>query len=429
MGHAVVAVRQLTVSVAFHQISRNALRFPSTLVFLRLDIGGSQLLPWGLAPLSQGLTGVATTLRQLRLGIAYMGIKDPEFVEFCETGLRSLVGLETLSLDASHNWPTTVGVDALPRATHRALRRACLNLGWNYDVRHVCLHHMKCVDTLDLDIANTCMESVHIPDSVTTLVMDMRNVQCDAVFVPPTMRINRNGLRHMTLHLDAPTVGILSALPSSARPAAATLCLNLMLMLDLSDREPMQRALAPITEYDATVVLKMLHLRYVGVTLRESHRFTSTLGSWRSLVWLRLEMYTTLEKSRVHAILSAVTDHLDCLLGFEFTLGDPNTTLCSDTLSPCIRFARPGGSVRNLILDFTGIRLMDLAVALVASTAVLRREYNADHTTTIRVQGSSVGAHGLRVLSSAVSAAGCVFYFHPPMSADVDNIRRMCSSL
>ena len=136
-----------------------------------------------------------------------------------------------------------------------------------------------------------------------------------------------------------------------------------------------------------------------------------------------------LEKSCVCAILSAVTDHLGCLLGFKFTLGDPNTTLCKDTLSLCIHFAGPRGSLRNVLLDFTGLRLTDTGVVLLASTVVLRQEHNAHHTTTVRIQGSSVATHGLRVLSSAVTAASCVFYLHPPLSTDVDNIRRMCSSM
>ena len=414
------------MSVAFHQISRNAIKLPNKVVILRLDIGGSQLMTWGLTPLAAALTAVATTLRQLQLGITYMDIKDPEFVDFCATGLGSLVGLERLALDVSHNGLTSVGVDAIQSAIHRTVRVASLNLSWNYSVHRVCLQRIPCVDTLNLDIANTCVESVHVPDSVSNLTMDMRNVQCDSVFVPPTMRIHPEGVSHLTLHLDGSTVYILRAVrpvPSRVAPP----CLKLM--LDMSDREPVHDALQCIADCGRATTLKMLHLRYVGVTMRESQRFTASLRTWHSLAWLRLEMYTMLSKNCIHDILSAVTGNLECLLGFEFTLADFSTALDTDTLSPCIHFARQDGSLRNLFLDFTGIRLTDAAVALLGCTAVLRRQRNADHTTTFRMQGSSVGIHGLQVLSSAVATSGCVFYFHPPMSADVDNIRKLCSSM
>jgi hypothetical protein len=386
-----------------------------------LDIGGGQLVAWGLTPLSAALTGASATLRQLRLGIAYMDIKDPEFVDFCETGLASLTSLETLSLDVSHNWLTSVGVDAIHTAVCRTLRCATFNLSWNYNVQRVCLRRIEHVHTLDLDVANTCVNTVYVPDSVSKLSMDMRRVQHDAVFIPLIVHINQDRLRHLTLHVDASTVCTLRDL------SVATT--RLTLMLDLSDREPIDAALRCIVDCNDRRILRMLHLRYAGVTLRESQLFVSTLRTCNALVWLRLEMYAIMSDGFIHSVLCAIAGNLGCLLGFEFTLGDSNATLCADTLSPCIHFASQDGTLRNLVLDFTGTRLTDTAVTLLGCVAVLRRQHNPDHTTTFRMQGSSVGVQGTRTLASAIAIPGCVFYFHPPMSTDVDNIRRLCSTI
>jgi hypothetical protein len=407
------------MSISFHAILHNALKLPARVVVLRLDISGGQFIGSGLLHVANALAAVSNTLRELCLGIAYMGLRDVEFVQLCDHGLANLKHMHSFLLDASHNSFTNAGVHALEHTMPCTVRMLTLDFSWNFEITEFHLHRVHGLQYLRVDVANTCAISFQFPADVFDISMDLRNIECNSPIIMAPIRMSSGSLNML---LDSSTASALQQVPVVVGGR------KLDLVLELTDMEP-RWLHHRISDYGNANMIQTIRMRNTGTTPTALNLIPMTLSCCKSLQALQLELYMSMPVVSVFEVLQTVSRDLVHLVRFHVLIGADGPPVDVHTISPCTQFGYKESVLRNLCLDFQGPPLTDFAVSLLVYVAAERRRHSQSNVTTLRIQGSSVGFHSLHALSLSAGLTGCSFHFFPPMSPAVNNIRLLCSSM
>ena len=270
-----------------------------------------------------------------------------------------------------------------------------------------------------------CCDPAYNPTGVSCLSMDLRNTQRHTdIVLAPTIITSPSPAGSLSLWLDSSSASVLQYIPTVRGGW------NMDLTLELTDAAPhrLHQLLHQISEYGNADMIHAMHVRYMGSKMGALKLLPVALSRCKSLVSLYLEIYMPLAAGFVFELLQTVAHNLRHLVRFQFLLGATDGAgIDARSVSPCTQFVQ--SALRNLHLDFQGPLLTDMAVSLLVHVAAERRQRSPNSVTTLRVQGSSVGVHGVHALSLSMSLPGCNFHFYPPMSPDVNNIRLWCSSV
>ena len=277
------------------------------------------------------------------------------------------------------------------------------------DVRRVHLHAAPCLRTVILDVCSTNVTSIELPAQVVHLTVDCRRSSWTS---PPVMNITgMDAVQRLTLQLNGDTSSILKYITKKRGAMKIDLCLDLynIAPAKMDCVAKMICVLGSIAMFGKADMLQKLQLTYSDKPsyVDFAGRLPSVLSVCRDLLSLRLEVPYAIG---LCDILSSVGRDLVHLAEFILCVKESTAIIDATMVAPCTLFTT--GALRGVSLDFCGIDLTDEAVAFMVDVAVRRSTCNHRNQTTLKVEGSSVGARALDALSTSTALLGCKFSFY-----------------
>ena len=375
--------------------------------------------------MAEQLRGASHTLECLELYLSCMGLCDGEFVDLCSMGLASLHALRHVNLDVSHNVPlTTVGVNAIQTALRPSVRCLELSLEGNQHIPHVELHHATGLRSVTLHLAGTHVVTLQVAHNVTDITADLREIwpgTSSSSVVDHRLLAGawvHAGVRRLNLTLDPNSMALLGEILTPHGP-----------LVDLY-LETVDHALSPQLWNAVRVLGTTGRLRTLQLLHCENHEASILplprgLLACHHLITLQLDMMYAMPSTWLAFVIRTVAHDLMNLELFHLALCAVHTDVCDEMIAPCTEFGRGDRPLKTLYFDFHGCRLTDASTALLATMAVERHRHGK--YSTVKLQGSSVGEHGLQALSACAALSRCNFHFYPPMTDELSHIHTACS--